>query len=302
MDARFSTIAVIAASQHSVVSLKQLESVNVSRSLRHHWVHDGLLHRLGPQSFTVMGSDPTWLRSLVAGFFDVGDHGVVAGRSAARLHGLDGFNGDHVELLVPRKHRDVRSLSIVCSTTREVGKEDLQHFGCLRVVRAERLILDSPLFGFSREETENAIDSAIRKRLVSEQRLRTRATDQHSPAINGGRVLLDSLVDSGGESRLERWFLRIVRDAGVARPIVQKTFRSDNRTVARVDAFFAGGLVVELAGHGTHSTRLQRQRDAQRHTELTLRGLRVLTFTFEDVRDRPAWVVARLREALGQAA
>jgi len=55
---------------------------------------------------------------------------------------------------------------------------------------------------------------------------------------------------------------------------------------------------VELAGHGTHSIRLQRQRDAQRHTELTLRGLRVLTFTYEDVRDRPAWVIARLREAL----
>jgi hypothetical protein len=28
----------------------------------------------------------------------------------------------------------------------------------------------------------------------------------------------------------------------------------------------------------------------------------VLTFTYEDVRDRPAWVIARLREALALAA
>jgi hypothetical protein len=172
----------------------------------------------------------------------------------------------------------------------------------MRVVRAERLILDSPLFGFSREETENAIDSAIRKRLVAEHRLRSRVIERHSGAINGSRMLLDALVDTGGESRLERWFLRIVRDAGLARPDLRKTFRSDNRTIARVDALFPGGLVVELAGHGTHSGRLQRQNDAQRQTELTLRGLRVLTFTYEDVRDRPAWVVARLREALRWAA
>jgi very-short-patch-repair endonuclease len=302
MDARFGTIAAIAASQHSVISLKQLDSANVTQSLRHHWVHDGLLDRLGPRSFAVAGSDPTWMRSLVAGFLDVEGRGVVAGRSAARLHGLDGFIGDHVELLVPRKHRDVRSQGIVRSTTREVGREDLQNIDCLRVVRAERLILDSPLFGFSREETENAIDSALRKRLVSEQSLRSKAIDRHSPAINGGRILLDALVDSGGESRLERWFLRLVRDAGLARPVLQKTFRADTRIVARVDAFFTGGLVVELAGHGTHATRRQRQGDAQRHTELTLRGLRVLTFTYEDVRDRPTWVIARLREALGQAA
>jgi len=76
MDARFGTIAAIAASQHSVVSLDQLEAANVSRSLRHHWLHDGLLDRLGPKSFTVAGSDPTWMRSLVAGFFDVGDCGA----------------------------------------------------------------------------------------------------------------------------------------------------------------------------------------------------------------------------------
>jgi hypothetical protein len=302
MDARFGTIAAIAAAQHSVVSLKQLEGSNVSRSLRHHWVHDGVLDRLGPQSFAVAGSAATWMRSLVAGFFDVGGRGVVAGRSAARLHGLDGFTGDDIELLVPRTHREVRCQHTVRSTTWEIGRQDVQNVDCLRVVRAERLILDSPLFRFSREETENAIDSAIRMRLVSERRLRSAVISRHNPAINGGRILLDALVDSGGESRLERWFLRVVRDAGLPRPALQKTFRSDNRTVARVDAFFADGLVVELAGHGTHSTRLQRQRDAQRHTELTLRGLRVLTFTYEDIRDRPKWVIDRLREALGLAA
>ena len=172
----------------------------------------------------------------------------------------------------------------------------------LWVLRAERLILESPRFGFTQAETENAIDSAIRLRLVSAQRLRACVIARHTRGVNGSRQLLDALVDTGGESRLERWFLRLVRQAGLPRPMLQKIFRDGTRTVARVDAFFPGGLVVEVAGHGTHSSRRQIQSDTQRQTELTLHGVRWITFTYTDVRDRPAWVVARLAEALRMAA
>src|SRR4051794_22636938 len=191
---------------------------------------------------------------------------------------------------------------VVRSTIRPIPKADTISIGGLRCLTAERLIVESALFGFSRTETENAIDSAIRLRLVSEQRLRTRVIREHRASINGSRLLLDSLVDTGGESRLERWFLALVREAAIARPMLQKTYRDNTRIVARVDAYFTGGIVVEVSGHGTHASRRQRQVDEQRRTELTLRGLRVLTFTYDDIRDRPSWVVARLREALSLAA
>ena len=106
---------------------------------------------------------------------------------------------------------------------------------------------------------------------------------------------------AGVESRLERDFVRLVRQAGLPEPVVQVVHRQDGRTIARVDCLF-DGVVVEVAGHGTHATRRQRQRDAQRHTELTLAGLRVITFTYEDVHERPGWVVARLRQAVGRTA
>ncbi len=88
----------------------------------------------------------------------------------------------------------------------------------LWVLRAERLILESTRSGFTQAETESAIDSAIRLRLVGEQRLK----------------------------------------AGIS--------------------------------------------ETERQTELTLRGVRWIRFTYTDVRDRPAWVVARLAEALRMAA
>jgi hypothetical protein len=303
MDPRFATLAALASAQHSALALTQVQLAGVSSSLSSKWVVAGLLDRAGPRSFVIGGSAPTWLRSVAAAWLDLDGAGLVAGRSAARLYGLDGFGEDEVELLVHRDRRKRRSSgATVRSTSRPIGRGDVRTVDGLRVLSPERLILDSPLFGFTQEETENAIDSAIRLRLVSEQRLRTRVIERHSSGVNGGRRLLDALVDTGGESRLERWFLRLVREAGLPRPTLQKVFRAGSRVVARVDALFPGGLVVEVAGHGTHATRRQLQVDAQRQTELTLRGLRVLTFTYEDVRGRPWWVADRLSDALRPAA
>jgi hypothetical protein len=301
MDDRLRLIAAVAASQHGAVSAAQISAHDVSTSLRSKWERTGLIERLGPRSFAVVGSTPTFERALTSGRFDLEPSGVVAGRAGARLHGLDGFALSDAEFLVPRADRHRTTTGLVCASGRPLGGDTLMVAG-FRCLTVERLILESPLFGFCRAETENAIDSAIRRRLTTEQRLRDRVARDHRPGVNGSRVLLDALVDAGGESSLERSFLRLVRQAGIARPLLQKTFRSDGRTVARVDAFFAGDVVVEVSGHGTHATRRQRQVDAQRHTELTLRGLRVITFTYEDIRHRPGWVIARIREALAIAA
>jgi very-short-patch-repair endonuclease len=137
-------------------------------------------------------------------------------------------------------------------------------------------------------------DTTLRLRLVGERRLADRAVERHSSGVNGGRLLLDVLGADGGESRLERRFLAMVRRTGLASPQRQVVHRDGRRFVARVDFLFGPDLVVEVAGHGAHAGRRQRQRDAQRHTELTLAGRRVLTFTYEDVSERPEWVRDRL--------
>lgn len=302
MNTRFAHIAAIAAANHGVLSLDALQHEGIPPSTVRRWVAEGLLHRLGPRSFLVAGAPLTWKTSAGAALADCGPASILAGRTAARLHGLDGFVADEPELLLPAPLRRYRSTHRVVTTSRPIDPVEIVRIDGLRCLRADRLILDAPLFDFTRGEIENAIDSAIRLRRVSEQRLRTRVVERHTRGVNGGRMLVDALVDSGGQSRLERWFLRLVRQAGLPRPRLQRTYRDESRIVARVDAYFPGDVVVEVEGHGTHSSRRQRQHDEQRRTELTLRGIRVLTFTYLDIRDRPAWVVARLREALALTA
>lgn len=302
MNPRYRSIATLAATQHSVVSGAQLLSLGISTSVRAKWVAAGLLDPVGHRSFAMPGSQATWERSLSAALLDLGGVGVAAGRSAARLMGLDGFHGDQLEMLVHRPFRRRVTSGTLRSSLNPIPRSDLQRIDGFEAVRAERLILDAPLFGFSKAEIENAIDSALRLRLVSEQRLRTRVLARHHQPINGSRALVEALVDTGGESRLERWFLRLCREAGLPRPRLQVTYRSNSRTIARVDAEFPGGLIVEVMGHGTHSTRRQSQADYERSTELTLRGKRVISFTYADIRDRPDWVVSVLRQALRLAA
>lgn len=189
----------------------------------------------------------------------MGQCGVIAGRSAARLHGLDGFQDDLVEILVPRQSRNLTSQSgTVRSTAIEIGKRDATALDGLRVLRPER----------------------------------------HRRGINGGRVLLDALVDTGGESRLERMFLRLVRLGKLDQPTMQRTYRSGSTVIARVDFEFSGGLIVGVNGFGFHSTRQQLQRDAARQSELVLLGKRALTFTYDDVRHRPDWVLERVARGM----
>ena len=58
-------------------------------------------------------------------------------------------------------------------------------------------------------------------------------------------------------------------------------------------------LIIEVDGHATHSTRRQRQHDAEREAALVASGWRVIRFTYEDVTERPAYVAATIRQHLG---
>lgn len=297
MNERYRRVVTTAARQHGAISIRQLTDLGVGSSLRHRWVAAGLLHRYGPRAFVIAGSASTWHQSLTGGFLGLDGHGCIAGRSSGRLHHLDGFNADSLEYLVPRAHRSMRAPGLVSSSIEPFRPGDIVSIDGLRALSAERLIVESANFNFSRAEISNAIDSAIRLRLLSESRLRDRVLSGSASAGRRYRDLLEALTDTGGESSLERRFLAAVREAGLPRPATQRIFRDGSRTVARVDFCFPGNLVVEVSGHTTHSSRMQVQNDARRHTELSLAGNLVLTFTRDDVVHRATWMLGCIQTA-----
>ena len=297
MDERFVALAAVAADNHGVFTTVMAQRLGVSDRLRNEWLVLGWIERLGSCTFRFAGSPSTWHMSLASELGNLGPDAAVAGRSAGALHHLDGFERGAPELWVPRSGRNRSHHAVVRSTALPLLPGDVVTVEGIRCVTAERLILDSLLFRFSKEEIHNAIDSAIRMRLVGEKRLRRRIVEELAVNAWHRTTLIDALVDTGGESSLERRFLALIRKAGLPRPQLRRVYRSGTRTLARVDAEFPGDLIIELACHGTHATRLQRQRDAQRHTELTLRNKKVITFTYDDVYGRPQWMLRTLTSA-----
>jgi hypothetical protein len=146
-------------------------------------------------------------------------------------------------------------------TTERLSRFDLVTVGGLRCTSATRTILDLAYLGVPSAQLEAAIDSAIRLRLSAPVVVARRLEELRGPTQRGARLLDRLLLDSGGETVLERAFLRLMREADLPRPRTQVVQRHDDVHVARVDFLFeAERIVVEVSGQLGHSSPSERTR------------------------------------------
>jgi hypothetical protein len=87
----------------------------------------------------------------------------------------------------------------------------------VRTTTATRTIIDLAASRHPAARIEQAVDSAVRLKLTTIPRL-TKRMSELAPGRAGIRLLREILLDSGGESTLERRFLRLVREARLPRP------------------------------------------------------------------------------------
>ena len=291
------SILELAARQHGCVSLEQVRACGLSGDQLDRRVRSGRLARLGARVFAVGGAPPSWEQQLVAALLDLGPSAVVSHRTAAALHGFDGYECCPVELTLPRSGRGVTGPWTV-HTTRQLELIDRVQVGGLPATSASRTIIDLAATA-TIPELERAIDSAVRDGSSSPAFLARRLHDLRGRGRRGVVLLDQLLVDSGGHSDLERRFLALVRSAGLPRPTCQRVFRRDGATLARVDfTFEPRPVIVEVSGRRGHSSDAERARDAQRRNELQHLGFVVLEFTNEQVRRHPTMVIRTLRRHL----
>jgi hypothetical protein len=122
----------------------------------------------------------------------------------------------------------------------------------------------------------------------------------------GMPTLLEALdrraVAGGSESWLEREYLRLLKQAGVPRPMTQQTLTRAGDRLVRVDCRFLGtNVVIELLGYQFHRSRQQMNRDATRLNALLADGYAPYQFTFDAVVNDPLTVVADTRRAIYRA-
>ncbi len=239
--------------------------------------------------------------------------GVLAAASHLTAGALWRFDGisppDLPEVSVPRP-RPPRAVPGRVHRPRDLGPADYDLAHLIPRTTPARTICDlAPLL--TPDRLEAVLDHAERRGQIWRPHLRWRLDAlrrRGRPGLPALAALLDRTDGRPlGDSWLEQEAIRILTSAGLPVPRVQVTMRrradGSGPRIARVDLFWdEERLVVELDGHGSHATRRDRQRGAERAAELGLAGWRVVTFVYEDVVERPGHVVETIRAHLALAA
>lgn len=308
--------AELASYQEGVASLAQARLLGFTNGAIDHRRRSGRWPVARPGVVRMPGAVDSWMSDLLAGRLVLGENAVAARTTAAFLLGLDGFSDPPLEFVGPRGMHG-RSGLVIHTTTRldptdvvairrplppSVRRSrTLRRAGLVHVIRAtsaSRSIIDLAAT-LDPEALGNAIDAACRLGLSSPSYLARRLADTRRRGRAGSRLLDEVMLDTGGHSMLERRFLRLVRDAGLPRPLCQAVHAASGRFIARVDFDYAPiPLVVEVSGRRGHSSDRARAHDARRRNELQALGLTVLEFTTSQVLGDPMTVVAGLRHHL----
>ncbi|HNJ97970.1 MAG TPA: DUF559 domain-containing protein [Ilumatobacteraceae bacterium] len=254
----------------------------------------GTWAEVAPGHFRHAARPLTFEMQVRAGAAWLGKRGALFGASSLLWLGVDVPEQRTAEFLVPRTRRSTRWL--VLHTTTRWDELDVIRHGGVRCTNAARAIIDWATQGASARDLERAIDSAIRLRRTALSRLTARLTGLSGSGRRGVVMLRELLLDSGGESYLERRFLRLVRSADLPRPTTQVVFRRNGTTVARVDFLFPRtNVIVEVSGRLGHSSDSDRRKDARRRNALQSDGYEVIEFTTADVLDDPGYIIDLLR-------
>lgn len=252
----------------------------------------GLWVQVTPDHFRHLATPPSLELEIVAGAEWLGRRGALFGTTALWWFGVEVPPPSHAEFLVPRADRAIPNWMTIHTSRTWHANDIVRHRG-VRSTTAARALVDLASTMPSARTLEEAIDSAVRLRRTSLHRLRAELAAVSAPGRRGIVLLRELLLDSGGESRLERRFLRLTRIYGLPRPDCQVVMRAGGRHIARVDFRF-DGVVVEVSGRLGHVSDRERQKDARRRNELQSMGFTVLEFTTADVMDDPEYILATL--------
>jgi very-short-patch-repair endonuclease len=289
----------LAGEQHGALSVRQLRECGLDARDVRALVASGHLDQVEPTVFVACGSPDTWFRRLQVGLLALGDDAWVSHEAAAALLGLDRSTEGAVEFTVRRQVRRRGVTGAAVHTTAHVGPVDVITVRGFRCTSATRTILDLAAAGTPPDRLAAAVDSAMRLHLSAPLVLLERLSQLRVVGRRGVRTLDALLLDSGGETMLERRSLVLVRAAGLPRPETQQRIRGEGRHVARVDFLYPDlAIVVEVSGRLGHSNPIDRGRDAQRRNELQDLGYAVYEYTWGDITRRPTYVTTTLRDRL----
>ena len=290
--------------QHGLISRDQALEAGMTDGQVAWRLKTGRWVRAGKGVYRNAASASTPLSRLLAACLASG--GVASHRSAAALHGIDGYQLDRIEVVVPWKRTPVTKgyelhRTTQMSLTRPVTRNDIL---CTWVGRT---VLDLASV-VSRERLEHTIDAVLRQGLLRLEDLYAVLVSHSRHGRTGCGPFRDALEERRGDdavplSAWSRMVSDLLVDYGLARPALEFQIRDPSgEFVAQVDLAYPDHRVaIELDSKRWHLNSVSFERDPRRRNALTVIGWTVLTFTWSDYVDRPGQLCATVARLLAPA-
>ncbi|MGH9170891.1 MAG: type IV toxin-antitoxin system AbiEi family antitoxin domain-containing protein [Acidimicrobiales bacterium] len=295
----------LGASQEGVFRRADVEGAGLSTLVLRRLVDEGAVTREARGLYRVGAAEATPAQRLALATVAVG--GVISHESAGRYWGWERPAILPVHVTVPRGGSSVK-LDWVTVHTSGHDLADLTS-RCsgrpsLKVTKAMWTLSDLAAAGRDYRDVKHFLDHCLSSRMFRWATFERFVMGR--PAAARGLPLLRAVLADGAEvdSQLESELLRLIRNAGIDRPVSQYRVRGpDGSVVAVLDAAWPRLAVsVEVDGFKFHSAHAAFVRDRRRHNHLTALGWTVLHATAADIRSTPQNLVRDLEAALARAA
>jgi predicted transcriptional regulator of viral defense system len=283
-------ITRLAGRQYGLFSRTDVVRVGGTKAAIDWRIAIGRWERVKPHVYRLAGAAASWRQSLLAACMSWGDDASASHGAAAALFKLAAFKPVTIELIVPRGRWRKEPGVIIHRTA--LSAVDRTIIAGIPVTTPARTLIDLASCA-SADAVEEALDDALRRKLVSLSRMRWRLdalTQRGRPGIVTMRRLLDAREPAKPvpQSVLETRMLRVLMRAGLPKPALQHEIRDRGRLVAIVDfAYPDVRLAIEADGYRWHTGRARWRTDLQRRNRMTALGWRIVHVTWDDLERAP---------------
>jgi very-short-patch-repair endonuclease len=281
-----STLSRIAASQHGVVTRRQLLGAGLSVDEIAHRVRLGVLLREHPGVYRVGHRAPSTEARYLAAVLACGDDALLSARAAGHLYGLIKGPAPPPEVTT-KTYRRVPG--VITKRTRHQPEPNTHR--AIPITTVPRTIVDLashlPLDALARACHEAGVRYGTTPRQVQA------AMPPHTKGAAKLRVILhgDTPITV---SELESRFINLLTAQRLPLPKTNRPAGS-----RRVDCRWPElRLTVELDSYRFHNSRHTWEQDRRREREAYARGDQIRRYTYADVTEQPASMLAELRALL----
>lgn len=290
----------VASDQRFLVTRSDVFKLGRSEALIKWKLSTDMWTRRQPGVYQVDQRPMNWEDKLMAAVLAGGSGCLVSHRAALVLWELDGLSQAPIEITVPYTHGPVPTGTIV-HRTRKLMQED--SICGIPVTTVERTLLQCssmlpPLI------IAKAVESALRKRLTTSQRLEELLSSKGGRGVKGTRRLRwvlreranDTATDSGSETEL----LYHMRAELLPEPVLQQEFFAADGDRMVPDFYWPRfSKAVEVDGVDAHDSADRLDHDLKRQNALMDLGIELRRFSAREVRRNPRGVVGQIRRFLG---